>query len=72
MKTTFETNKRVVTIAVSTRKCWEGEYVITPSLIYTKIKPRKEDNDATVAEKSLELSWLRRYVEIEWTVTKKN
>lgn len=70
MKTTFETIKRVVTIVVKTQKCGEGEYVITPTLIYTKEKPRKKDDGTTVAKKSFVLGWLKGYVEIEWTTEK--
>lgn len=61
MKTIFETAKRVVTIVVTTQKCVEGEYVITPTLVYIKEKPCK---------KSFVLGWLKGYVEIEWTTEK--
>lgn len=70
MKTTFETIKRVVTIAVKAQKCREGEYVILPTLIYTKEKPRKKDDGTNVAKKSFVLSWLKGYMEIEWTTEK--
>lgn len=70
MKTTFETIKRVVTIVVKTQKCGEGEYVITPTIIYAKEKPRKKDDCTNVAKKSFVLGWLKRYVEIEWTTEK--
>ena len=70
MKTTFETIKRVVTIVVKTQKCREGEYVITPILIYTKEKPRKKDDCINIAKKSFVLGWLKGYVEIELTTEK--
>ena len=70
MKTTFETIKRVVTIVVKAHKCVEGGYVITPTLIYTKEKPRKKDDGTNVAKKSFILGWLKGYVEIEWTTEK--
>lgn len=70
MKTTFETIKRAVTIVVKTQKCGEGEYVITPTLIYIKEKPRKKDDGTNVAEKSIVLGWLKGYVEIELTIEK--
>lgn len=70
MKTTFETIKRVVTIVVKTQKCLEGEYIITPSIVYTKETPRKKDDGTNVAKKSFALGWLKGYVEIEWTTEK--
>lgn len=70
MKTIFETIKRVVTIVVTTQKCGEGEYVITPTLLYTKEKPRKKDDGTNVTKKSFVLGWLKGYVEIEWTTEK--
>ena len=70
MKTIFETTKRVVTIVVNTQKCRESEYVITPTLIYNREKPRKKDDGTIVAEKSFVLGWLKGYVEIEWTTEK--
>lgn len=70
MKTIFETIKRVVTIVVTTQKCGEGEYVITPTLVYIKEKPRKKDDGTNVAKKSFVLGWLKGYVEIEWTTEK--
>lgn len=71
MKTIFETSKRVVTIIVRARKCREGEYIITPCLVYTKGKPCENDNGTNVAKKSFFLGWLKGYVEIEWTTEKK-
>lgn len=70
MKTTFETIKRVVIIVVKTQKCKEGEYVIIPTLIYTKEKPRKMYDGTNVTKKSFVLGWLKGYVEIEWTTEK--
>ena len=70
MKTTFETIKRVVTIVVKTQKCLEGQYVITPTLIYTKEKPYKKYDGTNVVEKSFVLGWLKGYVEIELTTEK--
>ena len=70
MKTTFETIKRVVTIVVKTQKCLEGEYVITPTLVCAKEKPRKKDNGTIMAKKTFFLGWLKGYVEIEWTTEK--
>lgn len=70
MKTTFETIKRVVTIVVKAHKCEEGEYVITPTLIYAKEKPRKKDDGTNVAKKSFVLGWIKGYVEIELTTEK--
>ena len=71
MKTIFETAKRVVTIVVKTQKCLEGEYLITPTLIYyTKEKPRKKDDGTNMAKKSFILGWLKGYVKIEWTTEK--
>ena len=70
MKTTFETIKRVVTIIVKAQKCVEGEYIITPTLIYTKEKPRKKDDSTNVAKKSFVLGWLKGYVDIKWTTEK--
>ena len=70
MKTTFETIKRGVSIVVKAHKCEEGEYVITPTLIYTKEKPRKKDDSTTVAKKSFLLGWIKGYVEIELTTEK--
>lgn len=70
MKTTFETIKRVVTIVVKAHKCEEGEYIITPTLIYTKEKPRKKGDGTTVTKKSFLLGWIKGYVEIELTTEK--
>ena len=70
MKTTAETIKRVVTIVVKTQKLGEGEYIIMPTLIYTKEKPRKKDDGTNVAKKSFVLGWLNGYVEIELTTEK--
>lgn len=70
MKTIFETAKCVVTIVVTTQKCWEGTYVIIPTLLYTKEKPCKKDDGTNVAKKSFVLGWLKGYVEIEWTTEK--
>lgn len=70
MKTIFETAKCVVTIVVNIQKCEEGEYIITPTLLYTKGKPRKKDDGANVAKKLFVLGWLKGYAEIEWMTEK--
>ena len=70
MKITFETIKCVVTIVVKAQKCAEGGCIITPTLIYTKKKPRKKDDGTNVAKKSFILGWLKGFVEIEWTTEK--
>lgn len=70
MTFSIEAKKCVVTIIVKAHKCLEGEYLITPTLIYAKEKPRKKDDGTNVAKKSFILGWLKGYVEIEWTTEK--